>query len=244
MWGLDSARLETVGAIPGGRVSTTRAKSLIPLLTLQEKIQQLPDNASTILRLGIPAYEWWSESLHGIATNGPGINFNGTMPSTTSFHQVIVTVGSFYKTFWSKIGPTIATEARAMYNCSQAGLTFLAPTINLFRDPKWGRSQESPGEDPMLVSAYAIEYVKSFQSGKWDGEGGDDGFVFGEKRALKGEGDESDDDEGLTLYVHHCRRFDLISFVFTLHSVAAPILGVDSPTSLASPRLQSSNIEA
>ncbi|KAJ0040718.1 hypothetical protein Pint_27779 [Pistacia integerrima] len=190
----------------------TRAKSLISLLTLQEKIQQLPDNASAIPRLGIPAYEWWSESLHGIATNGPGINFNGTMPLATSFPQVIVTAGSFNKTLWSKIGPAVATEARAMYNYSQAGLTFWAPTINLFGDPRWGRGQESPGElDPMLVSAYAIEYVKSFQCGKWDGEGGDDGFVFGEKRTLKGEGDESDDDEGLTLYAccKHLIAYDL-----------------------------------
>ncbi|XP_031280596.1 probable beta-D-xylosidase 6 [Pistacia vera] len=189
----------------------TRAKSLISLLTLQEKIQQLSNNASAIPRLGIPAYEWWSESLHGIATNGPGINFNGTMPSATSFPQVIVTAASFNKTLWSKIGSAIATEARAMYNYGQAGLTFWAPTVNLFRDPRWGRGQESPGEDPMLVSAYAIEYVKSFQSGKWDGEGGDDGFVFGEKRALKGEGDETDDDEGLMLSAccKHLIAYDL-----------------------------------
>ncbi|KAJ0096723.1 hypothetical protein Patl1_28400 [Pistacia atlantica] len=264
MWGLDSAKFETVGAIPGGGASikpfmspnqllilfffffisasrsilqsptipqfpcnspqynqypfcntslsiATRAKSLISLLTLQEKIQQLSNNASAIPRLGIPAYEWWSESLHGIATNGPGINFNGTMPSATSFPQVIVTAASFNKTLWSKIGSAIATEARAMYNYGQAGLTFWAPTVNLFRDPRWGRGQESPGEDPMLVSAYAIEYVKSFQSGKWDGEGGDDGFVFGEKRALKGEGDETDDDEGLMLSAccKHLIAYDL-----------------------------------
>lgn len=188
----------------------TRAKSLISLLTLQEKIQRLSDNASAIPRLGIPAYEWWSESLHGIAINGPGINFNGTVPSATSFPQVIVTAASFNKTLWSKIGAAIATEARAMYNYGQAGLTFWAPTINLFRDPRWGRGQESPGEDPMLVSSYAIEYVKSFQSGQWEGEGGDEGsYVFGEKRVLKEEGDESDKGLMLSACCKHLIAYDL-----------------------------------
>ncbi|XP_027085203.1 probable beta-D-xylosidase 6 [Coffea arabica] len=141
----------------------TRAKSLISLLTLDEKIQQLSDNATQISRLGIPAYEWWSESLHGIATNGPGISFNGTIQSATGFPQVILTAAAFNRTLWREIAKAVAVEARAMYNLGQAGLTFFAPNINIFRDPRWGRGQETPGEDPMVTSAYAIEYVRGFQ---------------------------------------------------------------------------------
>ncbi|KAH7566781.1 hypothetical protein JRO89_XS08G0234100 [Xanthoceras sorbifolium] len=184
----------------------TRAQSLISLLTLQEKIQQLSDNASSIPRLGIPAYEWWSESLHGIATNGPGVMFNGTMKSATSFPQVIVTTASFNRSLWSKIGSAIAVEARAMYNYGQAGLTFWAPVINIFRDPRWGRGQETPGEDPMVVSAYAIEFVKSFQGANRKSIDGD-GPGFGEKRVLRGD----DDSDGLMLSAccKHLIAYDL-----------------------------------
>ncbi|KAL5709639.1 xylan 1,4-beta-xylosidase [Ranunculus cassubicifolius] len=145
---------------------STRAQSIISLLTLTEKITQLCNNASAIPRLGIPAYEWWSESLHGIATNGPGVSFNGTIPSATSFPQVLVTAAAFNRSLWFEIGKAVAVEARAMYNVGQAGLTFWAPNINIFRDPRWGRGQETPGEDPMTASAYAIAYVKGFQGGE------------------------------------------------------------------------------
>ncbi|KAI3883598.1 hypothetical protein MKX03_016280 [Papaver bracteatum] len=142
---------------------STRAKSLISLLTLTEKINQLSNNASSVSRLGIPSYEWWSESLHGIATNGPGVSFNGSIPSATSFPQVLLTSASFNRSLWYKIGSAISIEARAMYNSGQAGLSFWAPNINIFRDPRWGRGQETPGEDPMVVSDYGVEYVKGFQ---------------------------------------------------------------------------------
>lgn len=151
---------------------STRAQSLISLLTLPEKITQLCNNASAIARLGIPAYQWWSESLHGIATNGPGVSFNGTIPAATSFPQVLVTAAAFNRSLWFSIGAAVAVEARAMYNAGQAGLTFWAPNINIFRDPRWGRGQETPGEDPMTASAYAVEYVRGFQgeSGHTDGD--------------------------------------------------------------------------
>ncbi|KAK1351654.1 putative beta-D-xylosidase 6 [Heracleum sosnowskyi] len=141
----------------------TRAQSLISHLTLPEKIQQLCNNVSAIPRLGIPAYEWWSESLHGIATNGPGISFNGTVKAATSFPQVIVIASAFNRTLWNAIGAAIGVEARAMYNVGQAGLTFWAPNVNIFRDPRWGRGQETPGEDPMVASAFAVEFVRGFQ---------------------------------------------------------------------------------
>ncbi|CAN6459457.1 unnamed protein product [Victoria cruziana] len=165
---------------------SVRARSLISLLTLQEKIQQLSNNASSIPRLGIPAFQWWSESLHGIATDGPGVNFSGVVSSATVFPQVILTVASFNRTLWNLIAKAIAAEARAMYNVGQAGLTYWAPNINVFRDPRWGRGQETPGEDPFVVGAYAVEYVKGFQ-GEYGVGGSQDGFGgLPEKRFLEG----------------------------------------------------------
>ncbi|XP_077214415.1 putative beta-D-xylosidase 6 [Tasmannia lanceolata] len=180
-----------------------RAQSLISLLTLQEKIQQLSNGVNPIPRLSLPAYQWWSESLHGIATNGPGVLFNGTIKSATSFPQVLLTAASFNRTLWFSIAKAIGIEARAMYNVGQAGLTFWAPNINIFRDPRWGRGQETPGEDPMVTAAYAVEYVKGFQ-GQFGSEG-DGGFS--EKRVLEG----SENGEGLMLSAccKHFTAYDL-----------------------------------
>ncbi|KAG6594920.1 putative beta-D-xylosidase 6, partial [Cucurbita argyrosperma subsp. sororia] len=146
---------------------TVRAQSIVSLLTLEEKIQQLSNNASAIPRLGIPSYEWWSEGLHGVATNGPGVSFVGPISSATTFPQVLVTAASFNRTLWYLIGSAIGVEARAMFNVGQCGLTIWAPNINIFRDPRWGRGQETPGEDPMVASAYSIEFVRGLQSGNW-----------------------------------------------------------------------------
>lgn len=174
--------------------TSTRAHSLVSLLTLHEKINLLSDNASAIPRLGIPSYEWWSESLHGIAPNGPGVSFNGTIPSATNFPQIILQAATFNRSLWSFIGSAIAVEARAMYNVGQAGLTFWAPNINIFRDPRWGRGQETPGEDPMLTSAFAIEYVRALQGGaRWE-RSEEIGNGFGLERVMK-ESDESHDDK-------------------------------------------------
>eukprot|EP00268_Persea_americana_P066907 TRINITY_DN9157_c0_g1_i1.p1 TRINITY_DN9157_c0_g1~~TRINITY_DN9157_c0_g1_i1.p1 ORF type:complete len:794 (-),score=128.40 TRINITY_DN9157_c0_g1_i1:89-2470(-) len=162
----------------------TRAHSLISLLTLDEKIHQLSNGAAAVYRLGIPTYQWWSESLHGIAGNGPGVSFNGTVPSATSFPQVLLTSASFNRSLWFSIAKAIGVEARAMYNVGQAGLTFWAPNINIFRDPRWGRGQETPGEDPAVAAAYSIEYVKGFQGESWSGGGGG----FKRKRVLEESG--------------------------------------------------------
>ncbi|KAK3416644.1 hypothetical protein EUGRSUZ_H02409 [Eucalyptus grandis] len=85
---------------------------------------------------------------------------------------------AFNRTLWSAVGSAIATEARAMYNVGQSGLTFWAPNINIFRDPRWGRGQETPGEDPMVASAFAVEFVEGFQGGRGGSEEEDDGLML------------------------------------------------------------------
>ncbi|XP_055802869.1 probable beta-D-xylosidase 6 [Solanum dulcamara] len=189
---------------------STRVHSLISLLTIDEKILHLSDNTTSIPRLGLPAYEWWSESLHGIGTNGPGINFNGPIKGSTSFPQVILTAAAFNRTLWHSIASAIAVEARAMYNTGQSGLTFWAPNINVFRDPRWGRGQETPGEDPMLVSAYAIEYVTGFQelNSKADKESRN-GHGFGNTRRVLKEDDDDGDRLMLSACCKHFTAYDL-----------------------------------
>nr|KAJ0186278.1 hypothetical protein LSAT_V11C900503220 [Lactuca sativa] len=117
------------------------------------KISDYLSNAGSIVsvadridRLGIPSYGWWSEALHGVSDTGPATWFNKTVvPGATSYPQVV------------------STEARAMYNTGVAGLTFWSPNVNIFRDPRWGRGQETPGEDPLVASRYGVAYVKGLQ---------------------------------------------------------------------------------
>ncbi|GFY90052.1 glycosyl hydrolase family protein [Actinidia rufa] len=140
-----------------------RAKDLVSRLTLEEKAQQLVNKAKGISRLGVPAYEWWSEALHGVSNTGPGVHFNATVPGATSFPAVILSAASFNSSLWYEMGRVVSTEARAMYNVGLAGLTFWSPNVNVFRDPRWGRGQETPGEDPLVVSKYAVNYVRGLQ---------------------------------------------------------------------------------
>ncbi|CAM0944125.1 unnamed protein product [Alopecurus aequalis] len=123
-----------------------RAGDLVSKLTLEEKISQLGDESPAVARLGVPAYKWWSEALHGVANAGRGIHLDGPLRAATSFPQVI------------------GREARGVYNNGQAeGLTFWAPNINVFRDPRWGRGQETPGEDPTMTGKYAAVFVRGVQ---------------------------------------------------------------------------------
>lgn len=92
--------------------AAARARSIVSLLSLSEKISLLTNNASSVPHLGIPAYEWWSESLHGIATNGPGVSFDGPIPAATSFPQVLVMAAAFNRSLWFEVGAAIAVEAR------------------------------------------------------------------------------------------------------------------------------------
>ncbi|THU57501.1 hypothetical protein C4D60_Mb03t04200 [Musa balbisiana] len=142
-----------------------RVSDLISRLTLDEKIQQLDDQAPEIPRLGVPKYNWWSEALHGLSNWGHGMHFiDRTIPAATSFPQVILTAASFNPDLWYRIGQAIAVEARALYNAGHAdGLTLWSPNVNIFRDPRWGRGQETPGEDPTTASKYAVSFVRGLQ---------------------------------------------------------------------------------
>ncbi|RZB69442.1 probable beta-D-xylosidase 7 [Glycine soja] len=149
---------------------TKRAQDLVSRLTLDEKLAQLVNTAPAIPRLGIPSYQWWSEALHGVADAGFGIRFNGTIKSATSFPQVILTAASFDPNLWYQISKTIGKEARAVYNAGQAtGMTFWAPNINVFRDPRWGRGQETAGEDPLMNAKYGVAYVRGLQGDSFEG---------------------------------------------------------------------------
>ncbi|KAL8058456.1 hypothetical protein ABFX02_03G019700 [Erythranthe guttata] len=159
-----------------------RAHDLITRLTLDEKISQLVSKASAIPRLGIPYYEWWSEALHGVAgafSVETGIAFNGTIRAATSFPQVILTAATFDEKLWYRIAKVIGTEARAIYNEGESiGMTFWSPNINIFRDPRWGRGQETPGEDPFLTSKYAVSFVRGIQGDSFEGGDLKDGHLL------------------------------------------------------------------
>ena len=143
-----------------------RAEELVSKMTVEEAASQLRFDAPAIERLGVPEYNWWNEALHGVARAG----------TATSFPQSIALGATFDQELLGKIGETIATEGRAKYNEISAnmgdrdiykGLTFWSPNVNVFRDPRWGRGQETYGEDPYLISRLAIPFIKGIQG---DGE--------------------------------------------------------------------------
>ncbi len=138
-----------------------RAEMLVSQMTLEEQIGQLVNAAEALPRFDIPAYDWWNEALHGVARNG----------KATIFPQAIGLAATFDPQLAQRVGDAIATEARAKFALSQqlgnyskyAGLTFWTPNINIFRDPRWGRGQETYGEDPFLTSQMGIAFVKGLQ---------------------------------------------------------------------------------
>ena len=138
-----------------------RAAALVAQMTLEEKASQLRYNSPAIERLGIPAYNWWNEALHGVARGG----------TATSFPQAIGLAATFDDALVERLGDVAATEARAKYNALSArgdrdiyhGLTFWSPNINIFRDPRWGRGHETYGEDPYLTGRMGMAYVRGLQ---------------------------------------------------------------------------------
>lgn len=139
----------------------TRVDDLISRLTLEEKINQMQMNTSGIPRLNIPPYDYWNEALHGVGRSG----------KATIFPQAIGLAATFDDDLIYRVSSAISDEARAIYNVSQeaenykryAGLTFWTPNINIFRDPRWGRGQETYGEDPYLTSKLGVAFVKGLQ---------------------------------------------------------------------------------
>lgn len=142
-----------------------RARDLVGRMTLEEKASQLRFDAPAVERLGIPAYNWWNEALHGVARAG----------TATVFPQAIGLAAIFDDEYLGEIADIISTEARAKYNEYTAkgdrdiykGLTMWSPNINIFRDPRWGRGHETYGEDPYLTTRLGVAFVKGLQG---DGE--------------------------------------------------------------------------
>ena len=138
-----------------------RVDDLVSRMTLEEKVSQLIDRAAPIPRLDIPAYNWWNEGLHGIARSG----------YATMFPQAIGNAATWDAPLVNRIGTVVSTEARAKYNDAilhgnhdrYYGLTIWSPNINIFRDPRWGRGQETYGEDPFLTSRMGVAFVKGIQ---------------------------------------------------------------------------------
>lgn len=138
-----------------------RVDDLLKRLNLEEKISQMVYYSSAISRLGIPEYNWWNECLHGVARAGVA----------TVFPQAIGLAAAFHQERLQQVAEVIADEARAKYNQFTKhedrgiykGLTFWTPNINIFRDPRWGRGQETYGEDPYLTSRLAVAFINGLQ---------------------------------------------------------------------------------
>jgi beta-glucosidase len=138
-----------------------RARDIVSRLTLEEKVRQMQDVAPAIERLGIPEYNWWNEALHGVARSG----------LATSFPQAIGLAATWDDSLMLRVATVISDEARAKYHeylrhdshQRYQGLTFWSPNINLFRDPRWGRGQETYGEDPFLTGRLAVQFIRGMQ---------------------------------------------------------------------------------
>jgi beta-glucosidase len=138
-----------------------RAHDLVFRMTLDEKISQMMNEAAAIPRLEIPYYDWWNEGLHGVARTGVA----------TVFPQAIGLAATFNDVLLNKVSTVISDEFRAKYNAfikdkkrnAYIGLTVWSPNINIFRDPRWGRGQETYGEDPFLTSRMGVAFVKGIQ---------------------------------------------------------------------------------
>lgn len=141
-----------------------RASDFVSRMNTSEKIRQMIRDGYPIPRLGIPRFIWGSEALHGVA-NSAGVKFGGDLPSATCFPMPINMGASFNMHLVHRIATTISTEARAFSNAGQASLVFFTPNINIFRDPRWGRGQETPGEDPYLTSRYVYTLIDGLQNG-------------------------------------------------------------------------------
>ncbi|KAI0162103.1 glycoside hydrolase superfamily [Xylariaceae sp. FL1272] len=144
----------------------TRAAALVAAFTTSEKISNSWDNSPGVSRLGLPAYEWWQEALHGVARSR-GVQFatSGEFSYATSFPQPITMGAAFDMPLINSVATTTSTEARAFSNAGRCGLNFWTPNINPFRDPRWGRGQEVPSEDPYHMAQYVMQLIPALQGG-------------------------------------------------------------------------------
>jgi beta-glucosidase len=139
----------------------TRVRDLISRMTTEEKVAQMMHTTPAIPRLHIPAYNWWNEALHGVARSG----------IATVFPQAIGLAATFDDSLMQQVATAISDEGRARYNAAAekgyylqyGGLTFWTPNINIFRDPRWGRGQETYGEDPYLTARMGVAFVRGMQ---------------------------------------------------------------------------------
>ncbi len=140
-----------------------RIGALIAEMTVEEKVSQLTDSVAALSRLGVDNYNWWNEALHGVARAG----------TATVFPQAIGLAAMWNAPLLGEVASAISDEARAKFNKAQKegnrnryyGLTFWSPNINIFRDPRWGRGQETYGEDPYLTSRLGVAFVRGIQEG-------------------------------------------------------------------------------
>jgi beta-glucosidase len=138
-----------------------RVNDLVSRMSLEEKVLQMIDGSESIPRLQIPEYSWWNEALHGVARAG----------IATVFPQAIALAATWNTELMFEIADVISTEARAKHHefarnndfSRYKGLTFWSPNINIFRDPRWGRGQETYGEDPYLTARMGVAFVKGMQ---------------------------------------------------------------------------------
>ena len=157
--GKDSATSSTIVNVLKPHSYEDRLSDMIGLMTVDEKIRQLTSVTDSIPRLGIPAYNYWSEALHGVLASG-----------ATSFPQAVAMGSTWDPDLVHRVGSAISDEARALKIIDGKGLTYWSPTINIARDPRWGRNEESYSEDPYLLSRMGVAFVKGMQ--------GDDPFYL------------------------------------------------------------------
>ncbi|KAK3309888.1 glycoside hydrolase superfamily [Chaetomium strumarium] len=142
-----------------------RAAALVKAMKIDEKLVNLVDMSKGAERLGLPPYAWWSEALHGVASS-PGVVFNRTGDAfsyATSFANTITISAAFDDELVRRVANVISTEARAFANAGLAGLDYWTPNINPYKDPRWGRGYETPGEDPVRIKGYVKALLEGLE---------------------------------------------------------------------------------
>ena len=173
LWLLSLALLASVLLLPNGETQSLppyknpnlpveqRVNDLVSRMTLEEKVSQMMNASAAIERLGLPQYDYWNEALHGVARSG----------YATVFPQAIGLAATWDTKLMHQVADVISTEARAKHHeyarnnqrGRYQGLTFWSPNINIFRDPRWGRGQETYGEDPYLTGQMGVQFVEGLQ---------------------------------------------------------------------------------